>query len=394
MSMTTADKIYLPDSRLKQYMIAISAIVIGISYWPLEAFIYSLTLGKGAFLQELLKPDLNELWLRSFITLLFISFGVAVQALLNHQIKLTSRMRDQEAKTRLIIDTANEAFFAMDDFGIIHDWNPYAEKLFGWKRNEILSNKLSKTIIPDEQHEEFNQILSKLNRQKNDTQNTTMELRAKRRDGKTLLIELVVTSIQKGEHTIYNAFARDVTERKNFEEKLKYLSYHDSLTGLPNRQLFYDRLNNVLSLAHRKNYNIALLFLDLDGFKAVNDNYGHDLGDELLKEIARRLSTHTRSMDTVARLGGDEFILLLPDIGNRENAASVAEKIIDSLKRPFDALKGTKIGGSIGISMYPDHGESCDMLVQLADSAMYEAKKAGRNRYFFADRVYSETEFV
>ncbi|HEY2944438.1 MAG TPA: EAL domain-containing protein [Vicinamibacteria bacterium] len=174
----------------------------------------------------------------------------------------------------------------------------------------------------------------------------------------------------------------DITERKRAEEQIKSLAYHDSLTGLPNRRLFQDRLSVAVAQAHRNAQRLAVLFLDLDRFKSVNDSLGHAAGDRLIQEVAERLRTCLREGDTVARLGGDEFTLLLPGVAQVVDAARVAEKVLDALRVPFliddRELLAT---ASIGISLYPEDGRDADTLVKNADNAMYRAKQQGRDNY-------------
>lgn len=179
---------------------------------------------------------------------------------------------------------------------------------------------------------------------------------------------------------------RDITLKKQAEERIWQLAHLDSLTGLPNRSLFYDRLSQSVATARRHNKKLAILFLDLDGFKQVNDKFGHDTGDGLLQEVSERLRQHIRGEDTVARTGGDEFIFILNDISHEGNAAVVAKKIILSLSEPFVIYKKTcLIGGSIGISIFPDDSDEMETLVIQSDKAMYKAKELGKNNYqFFA----------
>jgi diguanylate cyclase (GGDEF)-like protein/PAS domain S-box-containing protein len=198
---------------------------------------------------------------------------------------------------------------------------------------------------------------------------------------------------------------RDITERKRIEDELKqtaaelsrsneelklsgvqlrHLAYHDPLTGLPNRKQFYERLQESLDLARNNNRLMALLFLDLDGFKQVNDTLGHDQGDELLKIVSQRLTGCLRGSDTVSRLGGDEFTVILPGIPRVEDAARVAEKILGTLSQAFVLGEKTVfVTVSIGISLYPMNGDAVDTLIKNADTAMYRAKELGRNRYEF-----------
>lgn len=172
----------------------------------------------------------------------------------------------------------------------------------------------------------------------------------------------------------------DITERKDIEEHMQHMAQYDALTHLPNRALFNDRLQQAIAAAQRNKARLALMFIDLDKFKPVNDTYGHGIGDLLLKEVASRIQDCLRESDTAARMGGDEFVILLPVIEARQNARKVAEKILDVLNRPFEISGHTlQISSSIGIALYPEHGRSDKLLVKCADLAMYHAKQQGRN---------------
>jgi diguanylate cyclase (GGDEF)-like protein/PAS domain S-box-containing protein len=177
---------------------------------------------------------------------------------------------------------------------------------------------------------------------------------------------------------------RSNTELKLSEDRLRYLAYHDTLTGLPNRKLFEERLSQSMEWANQNHQLIALLFLDLDGFKQINDTKGHDVGDLLLQTVAERLKRCLRSSDTVSRLGGDEFTVILPGIPCLPDVARVAEKILSTINQPF-VLQGHKvrISTSIGISVYPLNGEDIETLIKNADTAMYSAKELGKNNYTF-----------
>jgi len=181
---------------------------------------------------------------------------------------------------------------------------------------------------------------------------------------------------------VFAARAGAELERQRAEETIKNMAYHDALTGLPNRILLIDRLTLALAHAHRVKKRLAIMFLDFDHFKLVNDNYGHAIGDLFLKEMGRKLKSVLREEDTVARLGGDEFILLLSELHDRENAVMIAKKLIGLGKEPLN-LEGNEIipSFSIGISLYPDHGSDHEILLKKADDALYEAKRNGRNGY-------------
>jgi diguanylate cyclase (GGDEF)-like protein/PAS domain S-box-containing protein len=188
--------------------------------------------------------------------------------------------------------------------------------------------------------------------------------------------------------THYVAVFSDITERKASEARIAYLAQHDPLTGLPNRTLLQDRLDQALAGAVRHNSRIALLFLDLDRFKTINDSLGHMIGDRLLQGVALRLSACTRDTDTISRQGGDEFLIVLTDVDGPDDAARVAEKILDQLHPPFD-IDGQLLATSfsIGIALYPEDGTCADSLMKNADTAMYHAKECGRNTYRFFDEV-------
>ena len=191
---------------------------------------------------------------------------------------------------------------------------------------------------------------------------------------------------------------RDITERKSAEEEIKQLAFYDLLTKLPNRRLLQERLNHSIDVERREGKKLALLMLDLDRFKAVNDSLGHQAGDALLQQVAERITNRLRDVDMVARLGGDEFIVLLEDIAHPDDAARVAEKIITDLSKPFKLPQSddVRIGASIGISLYPQHGENSEILLDYADSALYHAKDNGRGcfAYFSEDLTTSARERI
>ncbi len=205
-----------------------------------------------------------------------------------------------------------------------------------------------------------------------------------RKNGEEYAERLSVTAITNatGEVMQFAAIISDITKRKQDEERILYQANYDSLTGLPNRSLFLDRLTQALSNMERSEKNLALLFIDLDGFKLVNDTLGHDVGDMLLKEAAKRLGTCVRTGDTVARLGGDEFTIIMPNLDDPKNAPLVAQRVLDSLGRAF-LLGGHEafVSGSIGITVFPDDAKDAQELLKNADAAMYRAKEEGKANY-------------
>jgi diguanylate cyclase (GGDEF)-like protein len=201
-------------------------------------------------------------------------------------------------------------------------------------------------------------------------------------DGRAVDVELAgVPFPYEGKPAIQIIF-RDISGRKQIEERLKRLALYDELTGLPNRSLFYDRVRQLLEMAKRNHYVLALLYIDLDRFKQVNDTLGHEMGDLLLKEVSRRLTSSTRKADTVARVGGDEFVGICGKIEASADATVVARKIIGVLSQPF-LLRDNEctIGASIGISLYPEDGEDMETLLNKADAAMYQVKQNRKGGY-------------
>ncbi|HSJ49486.1 MAG TPA: GGDEF domain-containing protein [Gammaproteobacteria bacterium] len=188
-------------------------------------------------------------------------------------------------------------------------------------------------------------------------------------------------------HSLAESRRREVEAREAQAVKVEYLAYHDSLTGLANRSLLSRLLGQAIHQANRRQGQLAILFLDLDHFKAINDTLGHDAGDELLREVARRLQMCLRESDLVARISGDEFVVVLPEVEDRILVETVASKIIDIVSQPYViAGRKCKVTASVGISLYPDDGEDEETLMKHADTAMYQAKEAGKNAY----RFYSE----
>ncbi len=214
------------------------------------------------------------------------------------------------------------------------------------------------------------------------------------KDGHRIDVEFIsnaypVDETLSAESKLIQCNIRDITERRRAEERIRHMAQHDVLTGLPNRMLFKDRVTHAISQAHRNRKQVAVLFVDLDHFKDTNDSLGHDVGDRLLRAIARRLQSCLREDDSVARLGGDEFVMCLAELSGSNDAILIADKILDALRRPLMVDQHElHVGGSIGISLYPDNGDDAEALMRTADTAMYHAKEKGRDNYqFFVPRL-------
>jgi diguanylate cyclase (GGDEF)-like protein/PAS domain S-box-containing protein len=265
--------------------------------------------------------------------------------------------------------------------------NPAFTRITGFTAEEVLGEDAGLLNGPQHSAEEYRQIREELER----TGHWHGELWQRRKDGEDILCWLESTEVRdaRGNRTHYVAVLTDITDRKRAEQELRYLANYDTLTGLPNRTLLGERLAHAVIRARRQTTKIAVLFLDLDRFKHVNDSMGHAMGDRLLKAAGARLRLTVRDTDTVARLGGDEFTVVLEDIHTVTQAERVAQKILESFSQPLelDGRQDVVISPSIGIALYPDHGQVPTDLLKFADTAMYQAKDRGRNTY----QVYAET---
>jgi diguanylate cyclase (GGDEF)-like protein/PAS domain S-box-containing protein len=297
--------------------------------------------------------------------------------------QLEEELGESEERFRQLLDMSGDALFIHDDRGHIYDCNAEACRSLGYSREELLSRRVGdflSDVIPEAERETkkggtpWQRVMS------GEPGRIVGEFQ--RKDGTTFPVEVSVGSIGYGGRRRLLGSARDVSELRPGEERLLHQAFHDPLTGLPNRALFLDRLERALARAARARYAVALLFLDLDGFKAVNDNFGHEAGDGLLVAVAGRLGTRLRSEDTVARFGGDEFTVLLQNVGGPREAADVADRILEELREPF-LLEGREhhVTASIGIALSTLAEVDPTPILRRADGAMYLAKQRGGARY-------------
>ena len=300
-----------------------------------------------------------------------------------------SMLRDSETRTRVVLDSVDEGIIAIGENGVIEIFNPAAERIFGYSGSETVGRNVS-LLMPEPHRSQHNGYLKRyLEMGETHVIGIAREVVGVRKNGASFPLELKVSEVHIEARRLFIASARDVTARKEAERRIIYLASHDALTGLPNRNLLQDRIRQAVAQAHRSNERGAVLFIDLDQFKTINDSLGHDVGDLLLKGVAERLVSSLRSEDTVARQGGDEFIVVLPNVANAQDAGTVAQKLLDALMLPYQ-VKGSELhaSASIGVAIFPDDGEDGDTLLKNSDTAMYHAKEAGRNNYqFFTPRM-------
>lgn len=288
-----------------------------------------------------------------------------------------------------VLNSMNEAVVVASLDYRIRSVNPAFCAITGYTERQICDKYLVHLAYSRQQRGLFNNIEQQLLRHKH----WAGEIWIRNKGRKALLVWLEINQVIdiKGETSHFVAVFTDITERKKAEEDLRFLASFDTLTGLPNRTLFQDRLNHAISQAHRSNNIVALLFLDLDRFKHINDSMGHHIGDLLLKAVARRLQNAVREGDTVARLGGDEFTIILEGVAKTKAATLISEKVLRAFQAPFLLDdKSLTISTSIGISLYPNDADNADSLIKFADTAMYHAKSLGRNNFQFYTHELNE----
>jgi diguanylate cyclase (GGDEF)-like protein/PAS domain S-box-containing protein len=256
--------------------------------------------------------------------------------------------------------------------------NSLFQQMTGYSEGELLGQYSLNLVYPEDRETVREKAIESLK----GGCSVPCEYRCVRKDGEVIwVLEKVTSAEYKGKQATLGSFM-DITERKQLEQRLAEMATHDPLTGLPNRLLLSDRLAVGLAQAQRNNTRLAVMMLDLDRFKTVNDTFGHNVGDELLKTAGELLMSIVRKSDTVARMGGDEFVVLLPQIAKMEDAIRVSQKILSAFRKPFelDAYQ-IRITTSIGIAIYPEDGEDVETLYKNADTAMYWAKEQGRDNY-------------
>ena len=297
--------------------------------------------------------------------------------------ELAHRLADREL-IAAVFDNTVEAIIVTDQTGIILQVNPGFTRITGFAAHDVLGKAASLLKSGRHSKEFFLGMWRNLRRDGR----WQGEVWNRHKSGQVYVAWLSIVRVAGDRQPVrFVATLTDITQRKEVEEELRHQAYHDSLTDLPNRALFADRLRVALLQAQRHERSFALCLIDLDNFKPVNDRLGHAAGDDLLVEAARRMRLSVRAADTLARLGGDEFAALLTEIGSRAEVEEVATRIVADLARPFELNAGTaRISCSIGIALFPEHGANIETLQRNADTALYEVKQESRNAY----RIFQE----
>jgi len=295
-----------------------------------------------------------------------------------------------ELRYRRLFETAQDGILILDaETGQIADVNPFLVDMLGYSKNELLGKRLwdiGAFVDAKKSREAYEEL-----RKNNYIRYEDLPLETK--TGQRMEVEFVSNAYLVDTERVIQCNVRDISERKRLERDLAFAATHDSLTGLPNRTLFNDHYALALAGAKRYHKKLAIMVLDIDHFKDINDALGHPYGDQLLKEFGNRLSSTVRKADTVSRIGGDEFALLVTEVAGTENVANVAQKMLGNARKPFRLNNHeVRITVSIGISNYPDDGEDVETLIKYADTAMYQAKRNGRNSYLRYEPSMSSQE--
>lgn len=291
------------------------------------------------------------------------------------------RLEVQHLREKLILSSSPDAVLWVDDQGIILMTNPATEVLTGYTSQELVGQNVE-IFLPEHLRARHGRSMRDYFSEPHSRAMGQMDLKLVRKDGSEVPIDISLGHWEDEgvRHAI--AYIRDLTERKRFEESLRHQATHDELTGLPNRWFFRLQLNQALARATRSGARVAVLFLDLDNFKNVNDSFGHLVGDALLVQAGSRVRSVLSDHDTLARMGGDEFAVFLTDVGDVDEAVSIAVQLLVSLQKAY-RLQDQDVysGGSLGLAFFPDDARDSDALLRFADIAMYQAKQAGRGTY-------------
>lgn len=357
----------------------LAGIVRESKYKNVSSFVREVTIGKEVFEQ-------------------YIHFLPQRKLIRSYIFDFTDRKRQQleieqrEKLYRAVVEQSTEGIFLIDFTNKkILEANAVYCQMLGYTLEEIRELTLYDIVdLVDISQEKIDRDLENIYQEKS---YFVEESKHRRKDGYLINVEVSTSAIAYGAKNLFSFAVRDITKRKRFQEMLQYQAFHDLLTDLPNRTLFNEQLSTAIANANRNQNKMAVMFMDLDRFKNINDTLGHGIGDRLLKSFAQRVKSCLREGDTVARWGGDEFTVLLPQIGNAEEAAKVAQRILDTLKPTFELEQyQLNVKSSIGIALYPPDGKDNKTLIKNADAALYRAKEQGRNNYrFFSLGMTSQT---
>lgn len=346
---------------------------------------YSVDVGEGLF----------SLW--TFMVTLVVTM-LLISTMQSERNVAAKNSRENDKKLRAVIDGALDAIVTIDDKGLLVEFNPAAEKMFGYSKAQVIGKPMADVIIPPnlrQAHHSGHQQYALTGQQH--IFNRRLELTAMRHDGTEFPVELTLTGLNEDGLSLVTGFIRDISEQKKARREIEKFAYYDVLTGLPNRRLLVDRFQHAVLISQRTNTHCAMIFIDLDDFKLLNDTKGHDVGDQLLVEVAKRIQASLRAGDTVARLSGDEFVVILEGLNENINLAyqqtsEVAQKLLEKLNATYNLnLFEFNTSASLGVTIFKDDAiDNFELHLRHADTAMYQSKAAGRNTYRFYDEYTQE----
>ncbi|WP_174874705.1 sensor domain-containing diguanylate cyclase [Vogesella oryzae] len=308
-----------------------------------------------------------------------------LSAAMVQQQRVEQQLRKREAELSAVLEHASDAYICIDERGVVIAWNRQAQETFGWAAVEAIGRPLDELLIPlDLQAAHHAGMAHYLRTGESKVLDQRVEVPARTKQGGTIPVELRIRALQLEDQRIFSAFLHDISERKRAEQQREYEARHDLLTGLPNRRAFFEQLHMAQARVAEQALPLALLFVDLDGFKEVNDQHGHDAGDVLLREVAGRLQQQAGDGMLIARLGGDEMVVLLqqPQL-DESRVQQLAEHLRQLISQPVQLGPATTaaVGASIGVAIQQVGQQmTADQLVALADKAMYSAKRGGKGR--------------
>lgn len=366
------------------FVIVLSSIAVWVTSQGSSNF-YSHDLSEGVF----------SLW--TFMVALVVTM-LLITALQSERNLALKTIQNHDKKLRAVIDGALDAIITIDAAGRLVEFNPAAERIFGYKKEGVIGQPLSELIIPARYraaHQAGHQQY--VNSGVKHIFNQRTEMVAMREDGSEFPVELTLTALKDGDSSLVTGFLRDISEQKRARQEIENFAYYDALTGLPNRRLLVDRYQHAVLIAQRVETYCGLLFIDLDKFKALNDTKGHDVGDQLLIEVAKRIQNTVRAGDTVARLSGDEFVVILENLDTSATVAyqqvsEVAQKLLAELNKTYYlSFFEFATSASIGITLFNDDQLTFEDHLRHADTAMYLSKDSGGNTYRFYDQLTQES---
>ena len=361
---------------------------LAVLFWLGDSVMDSLFFEKGGYFDELWPDDGKELWMRFLLVTGVLLFGAFAQFTVNRQ----EKSRNKLLLAGAVLQNSSDAILVSDADSRIVDVNPAFERTTGYTFDEVIGKDMNHFISGDYDGGFYQGLWARLAQ----AGCWEGELHDRKKNGdaypKRISINTISDASSKVTHYVVNF--RDISEIREVEKRLEHLAHYDTLTGLPNRSLLIARLEQALSLAHRNHWTLAVIFIDLDHFKEVNDSLGHSTGDSLLTEVAGRLLHCVRDSDTVARLGGDEFVIVLDNIASPD----IVSEVLTKIKKTLDGsvtLNGYELFPtvSMGVSLYPADGGDAETLLRTADSAMYHVKNEGRDHWsFYSDHMNDSSQ--